>query len=210
MTALTMFTTVLVALITAVLGPIAVEWAKSKFKSKSNKSPVGEAIEMNTLVDEQLEVLMDELKCDRIWVAQFHNGGHFYPTGKSIQKFSFFYEKISPYTNSIQHTFQNIPVSLFPKSLSKLYKDGELAIPSYFNASKDSIDTYDLEVFHHEYNTKSFYAIAISDLNDHFIGVMGIAYTEKEHKLTKDEWIFTRQKIGVIGTLLTEYLNITK
>jgi hypothetical protein len=211
MTVLTMLTTILVALITAVFGPVAVEWAKNKFTPKSqSKSLVGEAIEMNKLVDDQLEVIMDELKCDRIWVAQFHNGGHFYPTGKSIQKFSFFYEKISPNTHSIQHTFQNIPVSLFPKSLSKLYKDGELAIPSYSNANKDNVDVYDLEVFHNEYNTKSFYAIAISDLNDHFIGVMGIAYVNKEHKLTKDEWIFTRQKIGVVGTLLTEYLNIKK
>ena len=181
MTVLTMLTTILVALITAVFGPIAVEWAKNKFTPKpQSKSLVGEAIEMNKLVDDQLEVIMDELKCDRIWVAQFHNGGHFYPTGKSIQKFSFFYEKISPYANSIQHTFQNIPVSLFPKSLAKLYKDGELAIPSYSNASKDNVDVYDLEVFHNEYNTKSFYAIAISDLNDHFIGVMGIAYVDKK------------------------------
>jgi len=38
---------------------------------------------------------------------------------------------------------------------------------------------------------------------------MGISYRQ-EHKLTKDEWIFIRQKVGVIGTLLTEYLKTTK
>ena len=38
---------VLVAFITAVLGPLAMEWAKAKFKSKPKKSPIQEALEMN-------------------------------------------------------------------------------------------------------------------------------------------------------------------
>jgi len=199
---ITMFTTILVALITAVIGPAVLEWVKAKLKKEETKeSPVKEAIDMNSMVDNQLEQLMDELGCDRIWIGQFHNGGHFYPTGKSIQKFSIFYEKLTPTTNPIQHIFQQIPVSLFPKSLSKLYKDGELAIVSY-----ETDETYDLNMFSKEHNTKSFYMLAIDDLDGHFIGVIGIAYTDKEHKLSKDEWIFIRQKIGAIGSLLTDYL----
>lgn len=197
-----MLTTILVALITAVIGPAVLEWVKAKLKKEEIKeSPVKEAIDMNSMVDNQLEQLMEELGCDRIWIGQFHNGGHFYPTGKSIQKFSIFYEKLTPNTSTIQHVFQQIPVSLFPKSLSKLYKDGELAIVSY-----ETDDTYDLNMFSKEHNTKSFYMIAIDDLDGHFIGVIGIAYTGKEHKLSKDEWIFIRQKVGAIGSLLTDYL----
>jgi len=203
---LTMFTTIIVALITAVIGPIVMEWFKAKLRKEEIKtSPVKEAIDLNELVDSQLDQLMDELGCDRIWIAQFHNGGHFYPTGKSIQKFSFFYEKLTPNTQPIQHVFQQIPVSLFPKALAKLYKDGELAIPFYENS-----ETYDLDVFARDYGTKSFYMIAIDDLDDHFIGVMGIAFNGKEHKLSKEEWIFIRQKAGVVGTLLDEYLNKKK
>jgi hypothetical protein len=199
---ITMFTTILVALITAVIGPAVLEWVKAKLKKEEIKeSPVKEAIDMNSMVDNQLEQLMDELGCDRVWIGQFHNGGHFYPTGKSIQKFSIFYEKLTPSTTPIQHIFQQIPVSLFPKSLSKLYKDGELAIVNY-----DTDETYDLNMFSKEHNTKSFYMLAIDDLDGHFIGVIGIAYTGKEHKLSKDEWIFIRQKVGAIGSLLTDYL----
>ena len=117
----------LIAFITAVAGPILVEWIRAKLKSKPTKTPIQEAVELNELVDTQLDLIMDELNCNRIWIAQFHNGGHFYPTGKSIQKFSFFYEKVTPNTSSTQHTFQNIPVSLFPKALGKLYKDDELS-----------------------------------------------------------------------------------
>jgi hypothetical protein len=35
---------------------------------------------------------------------------------------------------------------------------------------------------------------------------MGIAYPENEHDLIPDEWVYIRQKVGAIGTLLSEYL----
>ena len=199
-----MLTTIIVALITAVFGPMAVEWAKNYFsKKKEQRNPVDEAIEMNALVDEQLDVVLDELGCDRVWVAQFHNGGHFYPTGKSIQKLSLFYEKCAPNAQSIQQVFQNVPVSLFPKAMSELYKAGELSIYDY------SLEDYDLTSVSKPYGTESFYMIALDDLHDRFIGVLAIAYNTK-HKLSKEEWIFIRQKAGVIGTLLDEYLNAKK
>jgi len=197
-----MITTILVAIITAVVGPVIIEWVRAKLKKEENKnSSVKEAIDVNELIDHQLDQLLEELGCDRIWIGQFHNGGHFYPTGKSIQKFSIFYEKLTPSTSAIQHVFQQIPVSLFPKALSKLYKDGELAVINY-----NTDETYDLSMFSKDYGTKSFYMLAIDDLDEHFIGVMGIAFNDKEHKLSKEEWIFIRQKVGAIGSLLTDYL----
>ena len=201
MTTLAMLTTIIVALITAVIGPLLMTWFKNKLDSSPKISSVKEAIDLNSLVDNQLDQLMEELGCDRVWIGQFHNGGHFYPTGKSIQKFSIFYEKLTPDTTAIQHIFQQIPVSLFPKALSKLYKDGELAIVNY-----NSDENYDLSMFAKDYGTKSFYMLAIDDLDTHFIGVIGIAFNDKEHKLSKDEWIFIRQKVGAIGSLLTDYL----
>jgi hypothetical protein len=205
MTTLSMITTIIVALITAVIGPLVMAWVQVKLTAKPKVSPVKEAIDLNELVDNQLDMMMDEIGCDRIWIGQFHNGGHFYPTGKSIQKFSIFYEKLTPATSAIQHIFQQIPVSLFPKALSKLYKDGELGIVNYTND-----ETYDLSVFAKDYNTKSFYMLAIDDLDDHFIGVMGISFNDKEHKLSREEWIFIRQKVGAIGSLLTDYLHKKK
>lgn len=199
-------TPVLIAFITAVLGPIVLEWVRLKFRTKPKKTPIQEAVELNELVDTQLDLIMDELKCNRVWIAQFHNGGHFYPTGKSIQKFSFFYEKVTPNTISTQHTFQNIPVSLFPKALGKIYKDGELSILDYNNKN----ETYDLETFATEYDTKSLYIMGLYSLDSHLIGLIGISFTEQEYKLTINNWIFLRQKVGVIGTLLTDYLKIRK
>jgi hypothetical protein len=204
MTTLAMLTTIIVALITAVIGPLLMTWFKNKLETKPTKKLLEEAIDLNELVSEQIEIIINELEADRIWIAQFHNGGHFYPTGKSIQKFSIFYETITPNTEPIQSVFQNIPVSLFPKSLSKLYKDGELSIAELNNG-----EDYDLKPLCIAYGTKSFYMISIYNLDDHFIGVMGIAFNE-EYKLSKEDWIFIRQKVGAIGLLLTDYLKTKK
>ena len=199
-----MITTIIVALITAVFGPIAVTWFKTKYKPESTTSPVDEAIELNSLVDDQLGVIMEELKCDRVWISQFHNGGHFYPTGKSIQKFSIFYEKTTPGTLPSQHTFQNIPCSLFAKSLAELNKEGEISVPNF----KD-YETFDLQGVAEQHGTESFYLIALEDLHGKFTGTMAVSYNE-EYKFDKEDWIYIRQKAGVIGTLLDNYLNTPK
>jgi hypothetical protein len=191
-----MIETIIVALITAVIGPIAVAWVKLKLEKKETQTPVREALETSNLIEDQLDIIMEELNCDRIWIAQFHNGGYFYPTGKSIQKFSFFHEKTSPNTINIQHTFQNIPVSLFPRVLAKIYKDTELSIDDVSIAE----DTYGLEHLTVQFGTKSICMLGLYSLDNHLIGILGISF-KKPHHLVKDEWSFIRQKTGVIGTL---------
>jgi len=197
--------TILIALITAIIGPIVVEWVKTKFSNKNlNIDTLGESIIIDEKIDQQLEILLEELKCDRICISQFHNGGNLYPTGKSIKKFSIFYERTNEKTLSIKEIFQNIPVSLFPKVFSILYKNGEIIIPE---CKHNHIDCGLFPVDGKNYKTKSFYIISIYDLNDNFIGTLAISYYEKEHKFNMDEWILVRQKIGAIGTILTNYLH---
>jgi hypothetical protein len=200
----TMLTTVMVALITAVVGPIIVNWVKLKMEKKSTTTPMYDALETSTLIDHQLEDLMEELQCDRIWVAQFHNGGYFYPTGRSIQKFSIFYEKYNSTLPPIQTTFQNIPVSLFSKALSQIQQKGELEI---LNIEIEE-NTFGVDTLTSQFKTKSLCMVGLYDLNNHLIGIMGISFIN-EHNIITPEWIQIRQKVGVIGTLLSEYLYPT-
>jgi len=199
-----MITTIAVALITAVFGPIAVAWARTKFEKKQKQTPMAEALEVSKLINDQLENLMNDLGCDRVWIAQFHNGGNFYPTGKSIQKFSICYELVNIETPRIQQTFQNIPVSLFPKVLSKIYKDGEIEI---LNAESEE-NSFGIDALTNQFKTKSISMIGLRSLDNHLIGVMGISYTQ-EHNVVQDEWDYIRKKSGVVGTLLSEYLYKT-
>jgi hypothetical protein len=193
------------ALITSIIGPTIFEWIKLKFlQKKPNSDILGESIIKDEKVDQQLEQLMEELKCDRICITQFHNGGNFYPTGKSIKKFSIFYERTTDRIPSVKETFQNIPVSLFPKVFSILYKNGEINLP---DTSNNNIDCGLFQVQGKKYKTKSFYLLSINDLNDNFIGVIAISYYDKKHEFKLDEWITIRQKIGAIGSILTDYLK---
>jgi hypothetical protein len=201
MDTLTSITTIAVAIIGSVFGPTLTLWVKTKFEKKKPTS-LTEAINVNSLVDNQISDIIHEIRCDRVWVAQFHNGGTFYPTGKSIQKFSIFYEKLSTGTASLKMLLQNIPSSLFPEALSVMHDEGELEIPSITPNAK----LYGLESITLPLQTKSLCMIGLYSLDNQLIGIMGIAYNHKEHALTKDQWIYLRQKVGVIGTLLTEYL----
>ena len=194
---------VVIALITSVLGPVLLEWAKAKFKKKST-DPMPDTIKYNEQIEHQLDVILDELGCDQIFIAQFHNGGHFYPTGKSIQKFSIFYEVLNPNIESVKNVYQNIPVSLFNKPLSELYENGEVIVedaennPSYLlNMTTGG-------------KCKSIYLLSLTDLDGRIIGIMGIHYIEKKHKMVKDEWIFIRQKVGAIGNIISNYLHSKK
>jgi hypothetical protein len=197
----TMITTITVALITAVVGPIIVNWVKLKMEKQPKNTLMAEALEASNLIDHQLEDIMQELNFDRVWIAQFHNGGHFYPTGKSIQKFSVFYEKCNPVLPPLQTTFQNIPVSLFSKALSQVHQHGELEILDV----EVEENTFGIDVLTSQFKTKSLCMVGLYDLNNHLIGVMGISFID-EHNVVTPEWIFIRQKVGVIGTLLSEYL----
>jgi hypothetical protein len=200
--------TIIVALLTALIAPVVVEWIKVNFiHKKPSKDLLGESIDSDEKIDTQLEMIMDELKCDRICIAQFHNGGHFYPTGKSIKKFSIFYERTSEKAVSIKEIFQNIPVSLFPKVFSLLYKSGEINIPS---CKENTVDCGLFPVQGKNYKTKSFYMLSIEDLTSNFVGTLTVSYYGKEHTLTLEEWIFLRQKIGAIGSILTDYLHDKK
>jgi hypothetical protein len=191
---------VVIALITSVLGPVLLEWSKNKFRKKQS-DPMPDTIRYNEQIEHQLDLMLDELECDQIFIAQFHNGGHFYPTGKSIQKFSIFYEVLNPNIESVKNVYQNIPVSLFNKPLSELYENGEVIVedaennPSYLlNMTTGG-------------KCKSIYLLSLTDLDGRIIGIMGIHYIEKKHKIVKDEWIFIRQKVGAIGNMISNYLH---
>jgi hypothetical protein len=179
------------------------EWAKSKFRRKQS-DPMPDAIKYNEQIEHQLDLILDELECDQIFIAQFHNGGHFYPTGKSIQKFSIFYEVLNPNIESVKNIYQNIPVSLFNKPLSELYEHGEVIIEDAEAANSYLLNTTTGG------KCKSIYLLALTDLDGRIVGVMGIHYIEKKHKIVKDEWIFIRQKVGAIGNIISNYLHSKK
>ena len=194
------------AFLSGVVGPILylfIEKYYSKQKEKK-KDKIRESIADTCIIDQELESIKLQYDADRVWVSQFHNGGNFYPTGKSIQKFYIFYEVLNPNIESVKNIYQNIPVSLFNTPLSELYEHGEVIIEDAEAANSYLLNTTTGG------KCKSIYLLALTDLDGRIIGVMGIHYIEKKHKIVKDEWIFIRQKVGAIGNIISNYLHSKK
>ena len=99
------------AFLTGVVGPILYLIINKVIQSRADKKrdKVKEAIIDIAIVNNEIEEIREEFNGDRVWITQFHNGGNFYPTGKSIQKFSVFYEVTKAGVSSVSHTFNNIP-----------------------------------------------------------------------------------------------------
>jgi hypothetical protein len=137
-------------------------------------------------IQEKIENIRETYKADRIWINQFHNGGHFYPTGKSMQKFSATYESCSSSKFSSQGQFQNIPISLFAKMHKTLLEKGKLIVKDF----NGNLEKYGLENMAEQTNTRSTYIFAINTFDDKFIGCLGIDFCEKANNIVVDQHLF--------------------
>ena len=168
---------VIIAFITGVIGPILVLYIKSKLEKKEKPDMVKETLRVSELVTNKIEHIKEEFNADRVWITQFHNGGNFYPTGKSMAKFSIMYETVHSGVQSVQSNFHNIPVNLFSKSINQLLSNDVIEIPDY---KDETIATYGLKYT----GCKSGYLFAIKTIDDRFIGTLGVEYTKRKTKLS--------------------------
>lgn len=197
---------IIVAFISGVLGPILVLVIKHYVEKNSKKTDmITDTLVVSDKIVHKLDHIKDEFKADRIWLAQFHNGGHFYPTGKSIAKFSMVYELTETITKSIQNNFQNIPVSLFSKPINRLLDRNTIEIYDYEN---ETIATYGLKYIAEESGSKSTYMFAIKTIDNKFIGVLTLDYTRKKHRLENEALTSILNQATAIGGVLATHLKI--
>jgi hypothetical protein len=189
--------------LTAIIGPLIVHFVQLKTTRKKH-DPITECLDNDSLVINKMEEIKEEFSADRVWVEQFHNGGHFYPTGKSIQKFSMIYEVVSNDTFSIQANFQNIPISLFSKSMNQLLENDSIIIPDF---KDDSIPTYGLKYTAYEMDCKSSCLVALKSIDGKFIGVLGMDFTKRKKVLTPEDISYLFQESALICGVLMNHLN---
>jgi hypothetical protein len=197
------------AFLTGVVGPIMYllisrHLQKEKLKKKD---VVKDTIQNTMIIEDELEDIREEFNSDRAWISQFHNGGNFYPTGKSIQKFSIFYEVAKKGVSSISHTFNNIPCSLYPKAFDHMLNGEQkgIFIPDY---NDPKIATYGLRGAAESVGTKSAYVIPLFTLDEKFVGSLGIDYVGRKKKITKAEWEHLQIKAGRIAGYLSSHLEL--
>lgn len=196
---------IVVAFITGVLGPVSVILIKS-YLDKRKKKPdlVQETLKVSELITSKIEHIREEFKADRVWITQFHNGGNFYPTGKSMAKFSVMYEAVGTGVNSIQSNFHNIPVNLFSKSINQLLENDIIEIPDF---KDDEVPTFGLKYIAEESNCKSGYLFAIKSFDEKFIGTLGLDYTKRKTKLDMESINHLQVHATSLGGVLMSHLS---
>ena len=198
-------TGIIIAFITGVIGPILLIYIKSKLDSKKEKPDmVKETLRVSELITSKIEHIREEFEADRVWVTQFHNGGNFYPTGKSMAKFSIMYETVSPGASSVQSNFHNIPVNLFSKSINQLLNNDVIEI---YDFKDESIPTYGLKYIAEDTGCKSEYLFAVKSIDERFIGTLGIEYTKEVKKLDINSINHLQVHASSIGGVLMSHLE---
>jgi predicted transcriptional regulator YheO len=196
----------LIAFVTGVMGPVMLILVKYYLDQKKKNKPdiVMDTLRVSELVNSKIEHIKDEFHADRVWVSQFHNGGNFYPTGKSIAKFSIMYETVGQSAVSVQTTFKNIPVNLFSKSINELLNNDSIEIT---NVHDQNVDTYGLRSIADQSGCKSTYLFAIKTIEDRFIGILCVDYTSDYRNLDLEEINHLQVQATSIGGVLMSYLN---
>lgn len=196
---------IIVAFITGVLGPISIIFVKNYFdKRKKKPDLVQETLKVSELITSRIEHIREEFKADRVWITQFHNGGNFYPTGKSMAKFSIMYETVGVGVNSIQSNFNNIPVNLFSKSINQLLENDVIEIPDF---KDETVPTFGLKYIAEESNCKSGYLFAIKSIDEKFIGTLGVDYSKRKNKLDMESINHLQVHATALGGVLMTHLS---
>ena len=193
------------AFLTGVVGPILyLIVQKHLLKEKDKKRDiVKENISSISLINNELEDIREEFKADRVWITQFHNGGNFFPTGKSMHKFSVFYEVAKSGISTVSTIFNNIPCSLYPKAFEHMMEGKGIFINDYKDAK---VATYGLKGAAESVGTKSTYLIPLFTLDEKYIGNIGVDFVSKKKRLTKDEWEHLQIKAGRIAGFISNHL----
>jgi hypothetical protein len=209
MTNLELFVSILTAFIVSAIGPTVVEWAKSKFaKPEPITDPVKEELAKSCVINKELETILDTLGADRVWISQFHNGGKFLHSPKSIQKFSVFHEVNASGVSPIAHTFRNIPSSLYSRAFDELLKHGSIFIADF---NDETIATFGLKGGAEAVGTRASYVFGLFNLGtNEFMGTLGIDWVKKPKQLKAEQLAYLSAEANRLSGYISNFLQDEK
>lgn len=198
-------TLIIVALITGFISPISLQLMQHLMRRKTEKKKhtldQNEAIKKDELVTSKLRTLMEKYNCDRVWVAEFHNGGHTY-SGKSFQRFSTTYEVVNHGIAPEAVNTQNIPTSIFSLFFKKL---GDIGYYQTENVKKtDDPMSFAMQSFWENRGVSNFICLSIKDIEGNFVGFLCLDGVVNHLKFEDDEI----GKLVIASSNLAGYLEV--
>jgi hypothetical protein len=184
----THFIPLMIAFLTGVLGPVALVFVKHKLfrrdkEMEKRKKDFQHALETQDLINTSLNNLQQKYNLDRLWIAQFHNGGNFYPGNKSMKKVSMTFESTAPGVAADIMKMQNLPVSFLSPILQKLYQESDttgVTIDVYTE------EDYALRSFWETRGVQTVYLFPIKCLESDFIGIFGVDFVKRDGFVTDE------------------------
>ena len=209
MTNLELFASIATAFIVSAIGPTVVEWAKLKLaKPEPITDPVKAELVKSCIIDKEIEIIMDTLGADRVWISQFHNGGKFLHSTKSIQKFSIFHEVNVSGVSPVAHTFRNIPASLYSRAFDELLKNGSIFIADF---QDESIATFGLKGGAEAVGTRASYVFALFNLGtNEFMGTLGVDWVKKPKQLKQEQLAYLSAEANRLSGYISNFLQDEK
>lgn len=194
---------ILVAVITAIVGPAILEVVKMRLKNPTSKDPIRSEVEHGAVILSEIEEIREILKGDRCWITMFHNGGHFLSHDKSMKKFSMMYESCKQGIVPVAHTFTNIPVSLYTRATEEILTNKHIYITDY---SDPTVATYGLRGASESTGVKSSYSVGLFDIKtENCLGTLGMDFNRKK-SLTQEQLTILNERAQRVAGYLSNYL----
>jgi hypothetical protein len=181
------FIPLMIAFLTGILGPVLLVYVKHKLFRKDKefekrKKDFRQSLEIQELINDSLNKLLQKYNLDRLWIAQFHNGGNFYPGNKSMKKMSMTFESTAPGIAADIMKMQNLPVSFLSPVLQKLTDSDITGITVDVYTEED----YALRSFWETRGVNTVYLFPIKCLESDFVGIFGVDFVKRDGFLTDE------------------------
>jgi hypothetical protein len=175
------FIPLMIAFLTGIAGPVLLVLVKHKLFSvnkdlEKRKKDFKQSLEIQERINTSLNSLQSKFNLDRLWIAQFHNGGNFYPGNKSMKKMSMTFESTAPGIAADIMKMQNLPVSFLSPVLQKLTEDDTTGI----NIDVYTEEDYALRSFWETRGVQTVYLFPIKCLESDFIGIFGVDFVKRD------------------------------
>tara|TARA_X000001036_G_scaffold300940_2_gene280035 strand:- start:11779 stop:12372 length:594 start_codon:yes stop_codon:yes gene_type:complete len=190
---------VIAAVITA-LATLASVLLGQKFMRRKEKDCIVRETAQNANVYAALQYLMEEMKGDRAYIMEFHNGDVYF-SGRGQQKFSCTHEVVEEGISAECEFSQNHRVSNYHHYINQMINDGR-----YF--FEDAAEVSD-RTFHQMINKKgikSIYNVPIKTLSGKIVGILGVDYVKgqipKNDEINNTHSFMKRQARTIAGYLI--------
>jgi hypothetical protein len=204
------YVTLIGAFLTGIAGPILVLFIRHGLNKKitefeKRKKEFAHVLQVQEIVNESLNSLQEKYNLDRIWLAQFHNGGNYYPGNKGMKKMSVAFESTAPGISVDIMKIQNLPVSFFSNALQKLSAASENYI-----INVDTEEDQALKSFWEARGINTVYLFPIICIQGGFIGVLGIDFIKKEGFLNEDSFDVLKKEAHLLSGYIALLTNEDK